>query len=351
MVKDYYYILGVSKTASTEEIKKAFRKLSLKFHPDKNEGDSFFEERFKEINEAYGILSDQKKRADYDRVIAETVPGYTPPPKPPTPEPPKSTPPPPEPPKPPAAPIKEKTDSNGTLFMAAFIFIAFALFFLLPQKKQEYSGPALSYDTPQREQSEPVVVDAPKSKRVIPPAEVDLFPFIKTFKIPEGDAKALYLSGLNVNRYEQQINKDILAGGERKNRRIIHTYKFLDQMLGGTYYTELAVAMLPDEYDIDVVKIDDISVEDVIVTVPKMSEVYAIVIYEYVDANTKEYKRIISDVINCGKCRDEDMLQIKETYKNKVNGLPGYGRFLQYQFYDYASAVKRRGELLIEYQQ
>jgi len=65
-MKDYYYILGISKNASSEEIKKAYRKLSLKFHPDKNEGDSFFVERFKDIREAYETLSDFSKKAIYD---------------------------------------------------------------------------------------------------------------------------------------------------------------------------------------------------------------------------------------------------------------------------------------------
>lgn len=65
-MKDYYYILGIKKEASTEEIKKAYRKLSLKFHPDKNDGDDFFTERFKEIQEAYETLTDTKKRMTYD---------------------------------------------------------------------------------------------------------------------------------------------------------------------------------------------------------------------------------------------------------------------------------------------
>lgn len=64
MSKDYYKILGVSKTASKEEIKKAFRNLAHKYHPDKNKGD---DTKFKEINEAYSILSDDKKRAQYDQ--------------------------------------------------------------------------------------------------------------------------------------------------------------------------------------------------------------------------------------------------------------------------------------------
>ncbi len=65
-MKDYYYILGLRQTASIEEVKKAYRKLSLKFHPDKNDGDEFFAERFKEIQEAYETLVDNSKRKTYD---------------------------------------------------------------------------------------------------------------------------------------------------------------------------------------------------------------------------------------------------------------------------------------------
>lgn len=65
--KDYYAILGVSKTASAEEIKKAFRKLAVKYHPDRNPGDKASEERFKEISEAYEVLSDPEKRQKYDQ--------------------------------------------------------------------------------------------------------------------------------------------------------------------------------------------------------------------------------------------------------------------------------------------
>ena len=63
---DYYKILGVSKNASQEEIKKAFRKLAVKYHPDKNKGDKAAEEKFKEINEAYAVLSDPEKKKQYD---------------------------------------------------------------------------------------------------------------------------------------------------------------------------------------------------------------------------------------------------------------------------------------------
>lgn len=65
--RDYYEVLGVARTASVDEIKKAYRKLALTYHPDKNPGDKEAEEKFKEAAEAYAVLSDQEKRARYDR--------------------------------------------------------------------------------------------------------------------------------------------------------------------------------------------------------------------------------------------------------------------------------------------
>jgi curved DNA-binding protein len=65
--RDYYEVLGVKKTATEEEIKKAYRKLAMKHHPDRNPGNKQSEERFKEINEAYAVLSDKQKRQQYDQ--------------------------------------------------------------------------------------------------------------------------------------------------------------------------------------------------------------------------------------------------------------------------------------------
>ena len=67
MAKDYYSILGLTKSATAEEIKKSFRKLAVKYHPDKNPGNKEAEEKFKEINTAYEVLSDPEKRKKYDR--------------------------------------------------------------------------------------------------------------------------------------------------------------------------------------------------------------------------------------------------------------------------------------------
>ena len=72
---DYYEILGVSRTATEIEIKKAYRKLAMKYHPDRNPGDKEAEEKFKLINEAYQVLSDKEKRAIYDRYGKEGLDG------------------------------------------------------------------------------------------------------------------------------------------------------------------------------------------------------------------------------------------------------------------------------------
>ncbi|KUK93687.1 MAG: Chaperone protein DnaJ [Marinimicrobia bacterium 46_43] len=67
MAKNYYDILGVSKDATQEELKKAYRKIALKYHPDKNPGNKEAEEKFKAAAEAYAVLSDKEKRARYDQ--------------------------------------------------------------------------------------------------------------------------------------------------------------------------------------------------------------------------------------------------------------------------------------------
>src|SRR5262245_16821566 len=65
--RDYYAVLTVERTATAEEIKKSYRKLAVQFHPDKNPGDKTAEDKFKEIGEAYEVLSDPQKRAAYDQ--------------------------------------------------------------------------------------------------------------------------------------------------------------------------------------------------------------------------------------------------------------------------------------------
>jgi len=65
--RDYYEVLGVAKTATADEIKKAYRKLAIQYHPDKNPGNKEAEEKFKEATEAYEVLIDDKKRSVYDQ--------------------------------------------------------------------------------------------------------------------------------------------------------------------------------------------------------------------------------------------------------------------------------------------
>ena len=69
--KDYYQVLGVGRQASKDEIKKAYRKLALQYHPDRNPNNKQAEDKFKEANEAYQVLSDPEKRAHYDRLGAD----------------------------------------------------------------------------------------------------------------------------------------------------------------------------------------------------------------------------------------------------------------------------------------
>ena len=66
-MRDYYDILGVSKTASSDELKKAYRKVAMKYHPDRNPDNEEAENKFKEAAEAYAVLSDTNKRAQYDQ--------------------------------------------------------------------------------------------------------------------------------------------------------------------------------------------------------------------------------------------------------------------------------------------
>ena len=73
--RDYYEVLGVNKSADESEIKKAYRKLAMKYHPDRNQGDAEAEAKFKEASEAYSILYDKEKRSAYDQFGHSAVDG------------------------------------------------------------------------------------------------------------------------------------------------------------------------------------------------------------------------------------------------------------------------------------
>src|SRR6476661_8553959 len=75
MPRDHYEVLGVSKSATADEISKAYRKLARQHHPDRNPGDKQAETRFKEIQNAYDVLSDPKKKAMYDQFGTDVPPG------------------------------------------------------------------------------------------------------------------------------------------------------------------------------------------------------------------------------------------------------------------------------------
>ena len=70
-LRDYYEVLGVTKTASASEIKKAYRKMAMQYHPDRNKDNKKAENKFKDISEAYAVLSDKKKRLQYDQFGSE----------------------------------------------------------------------------------------------------------------------------------------------------------------------------------------------------------------------------------------------------------------------------------------
>ncbi len=76
MKADYYELLGIDKNATADEIKKAYRKKALQYHPDRNPGDKEAERKFKEISEAYEVLGDEQKKAMYDRYGPEGMSSF-----------------------------------------------------------------------------------------------------------------------------------------------------------------------------------------------------------------------------------------------------------------------------------
>lgn len=76
MSKNYYETLGVSKSASADEIKKAYKKMAMKYHPDRNKGDAEAEKKFKEVNEAYQVLGDEGKKKNYDQFGSADFGGF-----------------------------------------------------------------------------------------------------------------------------------------------------------------------------------------------------------------------------------------------------------------------------------
>lgn len=115
-MKNYYHILGINVNSDDKQIKSAYRKLSLKFHPDKNNGDEYFANMFKEINEAYTTLIDPNKRIIYDRRLAGTYQETPPPPNRPKDPPPKQ-----EPSPKPKTKIKGANKSNSYMQLIGYI--------------------------------------------------------------------------------------------------------------------------------------------------------------------------------------------------------------------------------------
>lgn len=324
-MKDYYYILGVTPASSKEEIRKAYLKLSTKFHPDKNNGDKFFEERFKEINEAYEVLSNTEKKFRYDQIRESNK---TPPPPPPFTQPRTASPPPRQPNPPKSKNIKDKPDPI-TYGVIALLIVG-VLVSMLPKKKQSIDNSTIYSDstinsTPTNQSTDKAIQSAPTNSVA---EDRDLFPEITNFSIPLEVIPHLRARNFSINEYENYINKAIKEGGETKTYAVARAYKLFDQLLGRTYYSQ----DIPPGY-LNSIKLQDFPVVNR----------YLIVAVTFFNTILQSNEIVVSSVVDCYGCSKEEAIAIKD--KIEVQNMFGTRQFVGYEYrffatYEEASSYK-----------
>lgn len=321
-MKDYYYILGVTPASSKEEIRKAYLKLSIKFHPDKNNGDKFFEERFKEINEAYEVLSSAEKKYKYDQNRENKA---TPPPPPPfTQRPNTSSSPPPPPPRRPST-TNSKTSNNkpDPITYGVIALIIAAIFVLvLPRKEPLNDGSTLNSDSttntnPNNQNADRVIESEPIDSAI---QNEDLFPDITNFSIPLEVIPHLRARNFSVSEYEDFINKAIKTGGRSKTYAIARAYKLFDKLLDRVYYSK----RVPSSY------LDSIKVQDF----PVVNR-YLVVAVKFYNTVLQKNEFILSNVIDCYGCSKVEAAAIKD--KIEVREMFGARQFVGYEYQTFAT--------------